>query len=698
MNVVDAALPLPRQDLSLLPDEPEADGNPAWLLHDPLSNRFYRISDLDLSLLGHLAAGTPEQVAAAVSAQRGEPVEPAQVEDLVDFLRGHNLVRYDAQQANWYQQQNTARLGWRQRLAHGWLFMRYPLWRPDAFLTRTLPMVRWLGTRAAAFGLALLAMFGLWLVAREPDSFLGSFQHFFNLQGLIWYGVALLGVKFVHELGHAYVAKAHGCKVPVIGVGLMVFFPVFYTDTTDVWRLGKRRGRLAVTAAGMLTELGVASVSLLAWSLAPEGPLKSALFLLATTTWALSLLVNLNPLMRFDGYFLLSDLLRVPNLEQRSFALARWWLRERLFAWNDAPPERPRPLLIGFAFAVWVYRFLLFLGIALLVYHFLFKLAGIALFALEMAYLIVRPVWNEAKHWLGRRSEIRWNRATARTSLLLVLLLTALIWPWQQAIEAPAVLSARYTPVYMPVSGRLQRLAVQRGSEVGQGEVMAVIASPGLEHDLAMTRLRHADLQQQRASMGFSERQQARSLVVASELLTQARRVASLEQRLARLTLASPHAGVVTDLSSALKEGDWLSEGDKLFGLLDPGDSRFTAYVTEDNALRIQPGANVRFYDEAGALSPISAVVQAIEPMGLRQLPSPYAASSFGGGVAVRESAHGELTPVSGTYEVHLQLLNDADRPQRITRGVAVIEGEAEGLLARVWRRMQILMNRELAF
>ena len=129
-----------------------------------------------------------------------------------------------------------------------------------------------------------------------------------------------------------------------------------------------------------MTELAIAAFASLLWSFLPEGALRSAAFLLATTTWLLTLGVNLNPFMRFDGYFLLSDLLEVGNLQQRSFALARWWLREQLFGFAEQPPELlPRSLrrgLVIYAFCTWLYRFFLFLGIALLVYMLFFATAS----------------------------------------------------------------------------------------------------------------------------------------------------------------------------------------------------------------------------------------------------------------------------------------------------------------------------------
>ena len=156
----------------------------------------------------------------------------------------------------------------------------------------------------------------------------------------------------------------------------LVLWPVLYTDTNDAWKLPSVRQRQLINAAGVAAELALACLALLACHLLPEGPLRAAAFLLATTTWIMTLAVNLNPFMRFDGYFLMSDALGIENLHEHAFALGRWRLREWLFDLREAAPE---PLVSGQTLAldlvcIWrlLYRLVPFVGIALLVYHLFF--------------------------------------------------------------------------------------------------------------------------------------------------------------------------------------------------------------------------------------------------------------------------------------------------------------------------------------
>src|SRR5206468_1280763 len=124
---------------------------------------------------------------------------------------------------------------------------------------------------------------------------------------------------------------------------------------------------------------------------------------------------------RFDGYFLLYDWLKVANLHERACALARWWLRERLFGFRDAPPEVFAPgrqrLLITFSLFAWLYRLVLFFSIALLVFHFFFRALGLLLMLVEIGWFIVLPIANETMVWWRRRSDLSWNGASMRTAL-----------------------------------------------------------------------------------------------------------------------------------------------------------------------------------------------------------------------------------------------------------------------------------------
>ncbi|NNJ92132.1 MAG: HlyD family efflux transporter periplasmic adaptor subunit, partial [Gammaproteobacteria bacterium] len=524
------------------------------------------------------------------------------------------------------------------------------------------------------------------------------FMHLFNVQGLIVFAVALFVVKILHELGHAYVAKAYGCRVPVIGLALLVLWPVFYTDTTDAWRLTDKRHRLRIAMAGMAVEMTVAIIALLAWSLVPDGVMRSILFVLATTTWVMSLLINLNPLMRFDGYYLLSDWLSIPNLESRSQALARWWLREKLFSFNLPAPEPVNKGMIAFAVAVWCYRFLLFLGIALLVFNLVFKALGIILFIAEIGYFILAPIYREITMWHALKQHFKFNLSTLRTTAIFCVLTGLFFIPWQGVVEAPALLSYYNQPVYAPLSGQVQALSVRNDMPVRKGEALLRIDSPVLEHDLKQSKMRYEELQQQRFAAGLTAANLDKTLVAATALVSQNRRIHSLTAKLQRQEIRAPFAGKVVDTRVDLQQGMWIKEGEPLFVIVDPDRFTLVAYVAEADLGRINAGHTGVFFADGGGIEPVAVSIKEIEALGISELREPELASLFGGGVAVRENEDGQMIPVNATYRLHLQPEAEFKLLQRELRGVVNLDSAAESLAKRVYRRFMAILIRESDF
>ncbi len=328
-------LPSLRPDLQLSPAAPDPDGSPQWTLADPVRGRYFKLGAAAMRMLRHWSLGDPEQVLQAANREPGLPLNGESLEQLLGFLRGHDLISaMDAQQRDSYLFKTAAqRQSLWQILLHQYLFFRIPLWRPDAFLNRAWPWLARFGPGILRYGLPLTLGAGIFLVSRDWQRFIATFPHLFSLGGALAFGTALLFAKLCHEFGHAFMAKRAGCRVQSMGVAFMVLLPMFYTDVSDAWRINDRRARLLIGAGGVLAELVLACIALLAWSLLPDGPARTAAFMLASATWITTLVINLNPFMRFDGYFLLSDFWAVDNLQGRAFALRRWRLREALFGY-----------------------------------------------------------------------------------------------------------------------------------------------------------------------------------------------------------------------------------------------------------------------------------------------------------------------------------------------------------------------------
>lgn len=487
-------LPPLRADLQLSAAAPALDGSPQWTLADSLRGRYFKLGAAAMRLLRHWQLSDAKQVLQAANREPGIPLEQTDVEELLRFLRCNDLIAAtDAEQRESYTAKAAQqRQGLWQSLLHQYLFFRIPLWRPDAFLDRTWPWLRRHGPRLLKFGLPLLLCLGVFLVARDWERFIATFPHLFSLGGALSFAIALTFAKLCHEFGHAYMAKRAGCRVQSMGLAFMVMLPMFYTDVSDAWRVNDRRSRLMIGAGGVMAELILACIALLAWSLLPDGPARTAAFMLASATWITTLVINLNPFMRFDGYFLLSDLWGVDNLQSRGFALCRWHLRETLFGYGEPSPEpwsasMQRKLLL-WGYGSWLWRAALFLAIALVVYHMFFKLLGIFLMLVELAWFIGLPIWREMKEWWLRRERAHLSKSLL-TGAVLLLLLGVVLVPWRSSVEIPAMLEASGNhALHSPLAARLKYLHVQDGQQVEKGALLLELESPDLNSRLTIVR------------------------------------------------------------------------------------------------------------------------------------------------------------------------------------------------------------------
>ena len=697
------SLPNLRADLQLTPASPALDGSPRWTLADPVRGRYFKLGVAAMRLLRHWSLGDPEEVLRAANREPGLPLDGAELEQLLAFLRSHDLITaLDPQQRASYSLKAAAqRQSLWQILLHQYLFFRIPLWRPDAFLNRAWPWLERFGPRALRYGLPATLGLGVFLVSRDWQRFIATFPHLFSLGGALAFGVALFFAKLCHEFGHAFMAKRAGCRVQSMGVAFMVLLPMFYTDVSDAWRVNDRRARLLIGAGGVLAELLLASLALLAWSLLPDGPGRTAAFMLASATWMTTLVINLNPFMRFDGYFLLSDYWQVDNLQGRAFDLCRWRLREFLFGYGAPAPEPWSPKmqrrLLIWGYGAWLWRAALFFGIALAVYHLFFKVLGIFLMLVELVWFIFLPIMSEWRQWWTRREQAHAPRVLL-SGLVLLGLLLMLVVPWRSAVELPTMLEAgRASALHAPVAARVKTVNVHDGEAVAQGQVLIELESPDLDSRQAIVR-REIQIQQLQMRRQASRSETAADAGIVEQRLAEAvAEYRGLAAQRERLLLRAPHAGKVRDLLPQLAVGRWLSSKDPLARVVEDG-ARLRGYLAEVELWRVATGASGRFIADDPMHSAIAVQLSEIDTNGAEFVDQEALTSDHHGPIAVRRDQHQRAEPVQAQYGARLSVLEEVPTPVQPLRGIVVLQGRGESLLGVAWRRLAALGVRESGF
>ena len=696
-----AALPPLRDELRLLPAAANHDGSPAWLVQDPVNNRFFRIGWIDFELLLRWRQGSVQQILDAIRAETTLAISADDVHELVQFLERHNLIRVSTAQAVdrlIAQSAQIKKSGYEWLIQH-YLFFRVPLVRPQFFLKALHSRLRGLFTSQCAWALLIITLFGIFLVSRQWDKFAVTFVDQLTWSGLVGFSLALIISKALHEMGHALCATHYGVRVAHMGIALVVLFPMLYTDTSESWKLQDPRQRLAIASAGILTELALAGVATLCWSLAPESSVKSALFFLATTSWILTLGINASPFMRFDGYFILSDFLDLPNLHERSMALARTWLRRQVLGANDVWPERlpgyGNQLMIGFALLTWLYRAIVFVGIALLVYHFFFKVLGILLFVVEFVVFLLQPLWSELKVWYARRGELSRRRKSVGV-LCLIVSCGIILPPWQTSVQGAGWLhAARQQTLHSPLSGRLLSLAKE--GNILEGQTLFVLESP----DFTIAADRAQGLAQARAKellglagLPHGEERRARVQLEREKFLAEA----DLYQRdQSRMKLIAPFSGVLLDLDALLSPNVWVQPRQQLAILVDPSVWVADIFVAESDVSRIRAGDRARVQVNSPMPYYLSGQVAEVDASRVTSLPHHMLDASSGGPIATLTTAGNENAPRDSIYRVRI-LLNEVPNSLKSTTCTGVIDGERRSLLLSFLERTASILIRESGF
>jgi putative peptide zinc metalloprotease protein len=482
-----------------------------------------------------------------------------------------------------------------------------------------------------------------------------------------------------------------------MGITFILLFPLPYTDTTNSWKLSDHNQRLKIASAGIVSEFVLALWSTFLWKVSPEGALQNAFFFVATTTWISSLIINASPFMRFDGYFLLMDFLKIPNLHARSTAMAKWWIRELLFKLNIQAPEifsaNMKVFLIIFAVTTWIYRFFVFLALALLVYHFFVKAIGVILFLIEIYIFIIRPVYLEARVWWNMRRNIVETRRVIFVLMALCLFGVFIAWPTKERHVVPALyMPYQEVTVYSPESGRVLSMPIDVGDDLEEGERLISLYSERIDYELRVAELAvstaERDIQSENLStggIGLSGRNEAWSSALA--------RLEALESEKQNLDVRAPMTGIVTEVFGEFHVNAFVSEGTPILRIQGEDKNQLRTYILENERSALKIGDQVSFFFNALPSQTFFARVSYISNVSTKALAYPEL-SSVNNGPMVSVETEGGYELDRQMFEAHFQV----ETPHQFTNRLPVtlnFSGDKQSYLLNLLQRAINLLIRE---
>ncbi len=697
-------LPKLRQDLQLKQMEHDEDGFPTWVIYDDASHRYFKIGWLEFEILARWHLDNPKNIVESINKETTLNITEKNVLLVAGFLQSNELVIIENQPMfDALLNKKMKRKSYIKQLLDSYLFFIIPLANPDRFLDKTIGYVKILFTKTALSIFCVIALLGVYLIIRHWDEYINTFNYLFNLSNVIIFVIAISMVKIIHELSHAYVAKYLGCRVASIGIAFIVMWPVLYTDTTDAWKLTKKSHRVAIAAAGVGAEMVLTFVAFFLWPFVPVGLPQYFLFFISTVSIFHSLLINMNPLLRFDGYYLFADLVGVSNLRSTSFVIGSWKLREWLFKFGEkapiAYPKKKEKLLIFYAYFSWIYRFLLITAIALLVYHYFFKVLGIILMLIEVWFFILYPFLLELKDYWVRRKVVTVNKNSIITFSTVALLLIIFFVPWSGKISAPATLEyAEQTKIYTQFSGEIRQVNFISGEQVNKGQLLISFKNYNLDYsinaariDIAMIKTRMQTEIDRAAELGYKS-------VSIQDLQSKENELQGLLAQKSKLEINAPFSGVIFSNNQGFHQGVWLGQNTLIGDLVNPIEPVIYAYIPEKDLHRIRIGESAIFYPNQVNVDKVSLKIVAIDSAALEDLESPYLASIYGGKIAVIQNKEAQLEIQESLYRVKLVPTEKMPVLFHVATGEVQIRGTRESYASQIWKLISATLIKESGF
>lgn len=637
----------------------ETRGGQTVVLEDPVGNKFFRISPYEHELLKVLDGTHTVKDAIERLKLRGRYFTEAHASRLLEqFSRAGLLLgtQYGTAKVQSIFKDRMER-DLKARSFAKLYYLYVPLFNPDRFLEKTLPYVRIFVNRFTLGLIALMAAPAVYLLIAGASRLAGQFLFFFNLHNLLVLWAAIAVAKLVHEFAHAYTAKSFGLRVPDMGLAFLIFFPCLYCNTTAAWQLADRRERALIALAGVLSELGLAVISVFLWYFSQPGIVNSTAFYLMAISVVSSLFFNGNPLMKFDGYFVLIDTLRMPNLQTKAFGLLRATVLNKALGVQSIPVPtvgaREGFILWSYGISAFIYRIFLVTGIVAGIYYRFDKTLGLLLGAGAFFMFILKPLARTLKNLVERRAEITWRPlGLGLLMLIIAVVVTALSLPWAGNSVYPCYVTAKETRgIAVPADAPVATVGVRQGDWVNAGAVVLTLDPVPLRYALVDKRVQLALVKHEIVLIEGEEKEQWRLHTKLIELSQSEDAVNEAQGDLERLEWKAPFSGAVTHLSPELQPGARPGKGALVGEIAGGGAMEAAALVPETDIGLLSVGAAVEVWLPIGIGVTYTVRVREISPFKAEDLAGSPFSSRFGGEIAVQERpGQGKDTPLEPQY------------------------------------------------
>ncbi len=593
------------------------------------------------------------------------------------------------------------------------LFPRIPLWDPDSFLQRWLPAVRPLFSKIGAIVWVIVVATAISAIAPHWTDLKEAASNAIDPKNWLWLWAIFVLIKFVHELGHAFACRRFGGECHEMGIMFLVFIPTPYVDASTAWAFPNRWHRMFVGAAGMIVELFVAGILCFCWlTVQDKQSLPAELFYNAMLIASVSTVIfNANPLLRYDGYYILSDFLEIPNLRQKSTEYAMGLIKRHIFRIKPTqplPPPGQRVWLLTYAVTSSIYR--VFVGfVIILVVAYKIPVLGMLMAIGGVATWAIVPVFKLGKY-LMLEPELHRKRGRAAAfcgAVAAVVIIAVGLMRFWVDVDAQGIVEAdQHEVVHAQVPGFVKTIVAHDGQAMHKNDVILICQDRPLEGQFVGLQAQMRSLQAQLQKATVSDPAQAK--IINAAIVAVRDQLDDAQRRIDDLTIRAPIDGTLVAPKLTDMDGSYLQRGQEIATVaamdsllvkasLDQSDAQLVHQNTMELA-KAAPNQKdpilVRFAGDIRSVLPATAV--AIIDSSQDTVPHPSLTHVGGGDIAVDPTDPKGEHPLVKEFEVWVRVSNAGDKYYPGQRAYVRFRVEKKPLLWQWTRRLlQLLQSHE---
>lgn len=584
-------------------------GEPIYVVYDPVSFQAHRLSLSDYRVVSCIRDSRSLQEAFELTIGKGL-LDSTQEEEFFRFaqsLETLGLLTTSNQNAEaLYKKFAQRRVAERKSKAMAFLFLTLPLTNPDKFLDRTIRRFSFLFTKTA-FVIWCFALFAaIAVVLAKWNAFVAPLNSILATKNLFFMSIAFVALKVWHELGHGYACKQFGGRVPEMGCKLIVGMPLAYMDATSAWSFPRRLHRILVMVGGMYFESLVAIPAAFVWAYYPDSFIGSCAYQLVFMAGVATLFFNANPLMKYDGYFILSDLLGIPNLRVKATREVNALLQRRVLGMKSpfTPNIKDRVTLLLYGVAATIYSTSLIISISALI---AIRFHGIGL--LLAAFQIGSMLFNSGKKLFNfllhsdATAPVRPRARIVAGAIAVGVPLLLMLFPVPSRVRVEGVVSADLSSVVRATTaGVITSISAQVGTEVLEGTPLAQLEN--IETETVRLTEEIAASSALRSAIFVSREDPVEGVKLRLKAKQQERQAELARQEAGKLTIRAPHEGKIAFVIPEYSTGAFVDIGEPIATVVS-GQTIVRAYLTEEQvvAARVKAGekVSVRFADQSAS-------------------------------------------------------------------------------------------------